>query len=170
MQTTVAAHTRDFARRFFILIEDLGSQEWLPAADIFARTLTAHPDHPYVALVEGKPACTAAFTKTAEQLRQAEFAHIEHRKAGTARNAPVFYRTPRPAVGMTLELPYQVPSGHPLRTASPSSHPLRREPDATPARSPWRRRRDACRPRAGGAAEDQPSAIAGWWQALTARR
>lgn len=170
MQTTGAAHTRDFARLFLALIEELGSTAWLSADDIFARTLQAHPEHPHVAEVEGKPACTAAFAQMVEQVRQAEFPQIEQRTAGTGSNAPVFYRTRRPGAGMTLDLPYQVPPSHPLRTASPGGHPLRHEPEAAPAGSAWRRRRDACRPRGGKTARDQPSGLAGWWNALKAPR
>ena len=169
METTVAEQTRDFARCFFTLIEALDSDDWLSANDTFARTLMTHPDHPYVAYIRGDRARRAGFAAAAEGIREAEFPSIERRKVGTRRNAPVFYRTWRPGTGMTLALPYQAPQGHPLRTPVEANHPLRREPEAAPSRSPWRRRFEARRTRAEGSTQDRRS-IAGWWSAITTRR
>jgi len=169
METTVAAQTRDFARRFFALIEEQDSDEWVSANDAFASALAAHPDHPYVAYVRGDRARRAGFSAAAESIREAEFPQIERRKAGTRRNAPVFYRTRRPGTGMTLELPYEVPPSHPLRAAMDGNHPLRREPESTEPGSPWRRRAGALRTNSDAPDEDQ-GAIAGWWQTITARR
>jgi len=169
METTVAAQTRDFARRFFALIEALDSDEWVSANEAFASTQAAHPDHPYVAYIRGDRARRAGFSATAESIREAEFPQIERRKAGTRRNAPVFYRAWRPGTGMTLDLPFEVPSSHPLRAAVDGNHPLRREPEAAESGSPWRRRAGALRTRSDAPADDQ-GAIAGWWQAITARR
>lgn len=168
METTQAAQTRDFARRFFSLIEALDSAEWLAANDAFARTLSTYPNHPYAAYVQSNRARRAGFSAAAEKIRQAEFPQIERRKAGTRRNAPVFYRTWRPGTGMSLELPFQVPSGHPLRATVESNHPMRREPEAAESGSPWRRRADALRTRPD--ADEGQGAIAGWWQSITARR
>ncbi len=169
METTLAAQTRDFARRFFTLIEELDSEDWLSANDAFARTLSTHPNHPYAAYVQGNRARRASFSAAAERVRQAEFPQIERRKAGTRRNAPVFYRTWRPGTGMSLDLPFQAPPSHPLRATLESNHPLRRDPEAAEPGSPWRRRADALRTRSDAPDEDQ-GAIAGWWQAITARR
>jgi len=169
MDTTVAAQTRDFARRFFALIEELDSDDWVSATDAFASTLTAHPDHPYVAYIRGDRARRAGFSAAAESIREAEFPQIERRKAGTRRNAPVFYRTWRPGTGMTVDLPFEMPPSHPLRAAMDEDHPLRREPEAAESGSPWRRRADALRTRSDAPETDQGS-IAGWWQAITTRR
>jgi hypothetical protein len=168
METTLAAHTRDFARRFFTLIEELDPEDWMSANDAFAQTLAAHPDHPYAVYIRDDRARRAGFSAAAESIREAEFPQIERRKAGIRGNAPVFYRTWRPGTGINLDLPHQVPSGHPLRTATEDHHPLRREPETEP-RAPWRRRSNALRARSGEPAEDRHSRLAGWWHAVTRR-
>ena len=167
MAGTVAAQTRDFARRFFQVVLELGGEDWVAASDAFERTVTAHADHPYVAYIQANRARRAGFPAAAERIREQEFRQIERRKAGTRRNAPVFYRLGRPDAGFSLKLPYEVPSSHPLRAATGTvrGNPLRREPEPATARSPWRRR--VSRRRAGqDASSAGPRSSAGWWQRL----
>ena len=142
MASTAAAQTRDFARRFFQVVLERGGESWVAASDAFERTVAAHADHPYVAYIQANRARRAGFTAAAERVREQEFPQIERRKAGTRRNAPVFYRIGRPDAGFQLHLPYEVPSSHPLRAATGAAkgNPLRRDPETAPARSPWRRR------------------------------
>lgn len=165
MASTVAAQTTDFARRFFEVILDLGGEDWVAADDAFARTLAAHPDHPYAAYVQADRGHRAEFSAAAEPVRKKEFPQIARRKAGTRRDAPVFYRIGPAAGGFQLQLPYDVPPSHPLRTAAekPRGSPLRREPGPRDARSPWRRRQASRR-----AAPDAADATSGWWQKLAA--
>jgi hypothetical protein len=167
MASTVAAQTRDFARHFFQTVLERGGEDWVPASDAFERTLTAHLDHPYVAYVQANRARRAGFAAAAERVREQEFPQIERRKAGTRRNAPVFYRVGRVDVSFQLNLPYEVPSSHPLRAAAeaPRGNPLRREPEVPEARSPWRRRLSRRRTSPEEAsAELHPSAA--WWRKL----
>jgi hypothetical protein len=70
---------------------------------------------------------------------------------------------------MSLDLPYQVPSGHPLRAVTEDNHPLRREGDGAPSRAPWRRRSNALRARPDERTQDPHAMITGWWQAITRR-
>jgi hypothetical protein len=166
MAGTVAAQTRDFARCFFQEVLERGGEGWVAARDAFERTATAHADHPYVAYIRANRARRAGFAAAAERVREQEFPQIERRKAGTRRNAPVFYRVGRPAASFQIELPYEVPSSHPLRTAraAPKGNPLRREPEPT-VRSPWRRRLFRQRTR-HDASSAGPRTSAGWWQKL----
>jgi hypothetical protein len=167
MASTVAAQTRDFARRFFQVAQELGREDWVSANDTFERTITAHPDHPYVAYVGANRARKAGFSAAAERIREAEFPQIERRKAGTRRNAPVFYRIARSGAAFSLELPYEVPPSHPLRTATENArgNPLRREAEPPEARSPWRRRQGNRRTVPDACSGDEPSSGA-WWQKL----
>lgn len=162
MASTVAAQTTDFARRFFEVVLALGGKDWVAADDAFERTLAAHPDHPYAAYVQADRARRAGFPAAAEQVRKEEFPRIERRKAGTRRNAPVLYRVGRADGAFELQLPYDVPPSHPLRTAAekPRGSPLRREPGPRDARSPWRRRQASRR------AAPDADAPAGWWRKL----
>jgi hypothetical protein len=165
MASTVAAETKDFARRFFGMVLELGGEDWVSGHDAFERTLAAHPDHPYAAYIQADRARRAGFAAAAERVRAREFPQIERRKVGTRRNAPVFYRVGRANAGFSLHLPYDVPPSHPLRTAAatPRTNPLRREPGPQDAGSPWRRRQ-AVR-RAVPSSSATPSA--GWWRKLT---
>jgi hypothetical protein len=167
MASTVAAQTRDFARRFFEVVLALGHDDWVSAQDAFEGALAAHPDHPYVASLQANRARRADFGAAAERVRAKEFPQIERRKAGTRRNAPVLYRVGRASAGFSLQLPYDVPPSHPLRSAaeSPRSNPLRREPGPQDAGSPWRRRQ-AVRRAVPDSSSGTPSS-AGWWQKLT---
>ena len=169
MASTAAAQTRDFARRFFQVVLERGGESWVAASDAFERTVAAHADHPYVAYIQANRARRAGFTAAAERVREQEFPQIERRKAGTRRNAPVFYRIGRPDAGFQLHLPYEVPSSHPLRAATGAAkgNPLRRDPETAPARSPWRRR--LAKRASQDASPVRPRSSAGWWQKLTDR-
>lgn len=167
MASTVAAQTRDFARRFFQVVLELGGEDWVAASAAFERTAAAHADHPYIAYIQANRARKARFSAVAERVREQEFPQIERRKAGVRRNAPVFYRIGRPDPAFSFDLPYEVPSSHPLRVATSTAkgNPLRREPAPAAARSPWRRRLRRRR------ASDDPSSgrprwSVGWWQKL----
>lgn len=167
MASTAAAQTRDFARRFFQVVLERGDESWVAASDAFERAAAAHADHPYVAHIQANRARRAGFAAAAERVREQEFPQIVRRKAGTRRNAPVFYRIGRPDPGFSLHLPYEVPSSHPLRAATGTAkgNPLRREPETVAARSPWRRR--LSRRRASqDASSAGPRSSAGWWQKL----
>jgi hypothetical protein len=167
MASTVAAQSRDFARRFFQVVQELGREDWVSANDAFERTVAAHPDHPYVGYVQANRARRAGFSAAAERVRAQDFPQIERRKAGTRRNAPVFYRVGRAGAAFSLDLPYAMPPSHPLRTATEAArgNPLRRAPEPREARAPWRRRQGRRRT-VPSAAADEPSAA--WWQRLTA--
>jgi hypothetical protein len=170
MASTVAAQTRDFARRYFQVVLQLAGEGWVAASDAFERTAAAHADHPYLAYIQANRARKAGFTAVAERIREEEFPQIERRKAGVRRNAPVFYRIGRPSPQLSFDLPYEVPASHPLRAAAPAAkgNPLRREPEAAPARSPWRRRLRR-RPASVEASATGPRWSAGWWQMLADR-
>ena len=166
MAGTVAAQTRDFARCFFQVVLERGGEGWVAASEAFERTATAHADHPYVAYIQANRARRAGFAAAAERVREQEFPQIERRKAGTRRNAPVFYRVGRADASFQLALPYEVPSSHPLRAAETArGNPLRREPNAQEVRSPWRRRLRRRRSSHEGASAE-PRSAAVWWQKL----
>jgi hypothetical protein len=169
MASTVAAQTRDFARRFFQVVLERGGEGWVAASDAFERTAAAHAGHPYVAYVQANRARRAGFAAAAERVREHEFPQIERRKAGTRRNAPVFYRVGRADMSFSLELPYEVPSSHPLRAArgTAKGNPLRRESEPA-ARSPWRRRLSRRRT-SEDASSAAPRWAADWWQKLADR-
>jgi hypothetical protein len=93
MPGLAAARGEDFARLFFREIEacaELGT--WVSAGLLFARTVDLHADHPYARAIEAKPGRRIGFTRVSEAVRRAEFPHIERRKTGLRRNAPVFFR------------------------------------------------------------------------------
>jgi hypothetical protein len=164
MASSVATQTRDFARHFFHVVEELGRDDWVSASDAFQRTIAAHPDHPYVAWLQVNRARKAGFSAAAERIREVEFPRIERRKTGTRRNAPVFYRVWRSDRTFILDLPYQVPASHPLRGTSdvPHGSPLRRSATEPKPRSPWRRRQDRRR-----TPPDASSDGGAWWRRLT---
>ena len=168
MASTAAAQTRDFARRFLQVVLELGREDWVSANDAFERTITAHPDHPYVAYVQANRARRAGFSAAAERIREQEFPQIERRKVGTRRNAPVFYRTRRPGspspCNLNLDLPYRVPPSHPLRTSAKTGSALRQAPEQQERRSPWRRRLAARRLRPD--ASSGAATLALCWQKL----
>lgn len=167
MERTVAQHTRDFARRFFALIEETNLHEWTPANEIFARAVATYPDHAYVAHVGADRVRKAGFARAAERIRQAEFPQIERRKAGIRKNAPVFYRIRPAGAALTLDLPYQTPASHPLRNlADRGVHPMRREPEDAESRAPLRRRLAARRIRLD--AGERLPLVTTVWQSITA--
>jgi len=97
MARTVTADAEDFARFFFRLIEERGSGgNWLAARDVLDEAASAYPTHPFVEALAENPGRRVVFSTAAERVRRKEFAHIDRRKRGTRRNAPVFYRLSRP--------------------------------------------------------------------------
>lgn len=143
----LARDAEDFARLMLQTIERLGRNgAWVRATDAFEQTLTAHPDHPFVAQLRAKPSRRIALSAALERLRLAEFPHLERRKAANRRNAPVSYRIGRSGANLELNLPYQVASSHPLLVqrraeAAPSQGSARRAAlTEGPPNSPWRRR------------------------------
>jgi hypothetical protein len=149
MARSLAGDAEDFARLMLQRIERLGQDGgWVRARDAFEQTVADHPDHVYVAQIKAKPTRRIAFSAAAERLRTAEFAHIERRKVGTRRNAPVMYRLARPDPGLDLQLPYDVAPSHPLLIKRRADEAARGEPVSarrtalTEPRphSPWRRR------------------------------
>jgi hypothetical protein len=104
-------------------------------------------DHAYTIQLRAKPSRRIGLSGIVERLRTAEFPHIERRKAGKRRNAPVFYRIGRPGPGLDLHLPYDVAASHPLlvqrRTEATPGEPGSARRAALTERSPkspWRRR------------------------------
>ena len=149
MAQSLARDAEDFARLMLQTIERLGQDGgWVGAREAFERTAADHPDHAFVALINAKPARRIGLFAAAERLRTAEFPHLERRKVGTRRNAPVVYRLGRPDPGLDLHLPYDVAPSHPLvvqrradEAASGRSVSARRTAlTAPPPSSPWRRR------------------------------
>lgn len=146
MARPLARDAEDFARLMLQTVERLGQDGgWVRAADAFAQTLAGHPDHPYVAQLEAKPVRRIGLSAIAERVRAAEFPHIERRKAGARRNAPLSYRVARPDPALELHLPYDLAPSHPLlvqrRAAEAEPASTRRAAlTAAPPNSPWRRR------------------------------
>jgi predicted Zn-dependent protease len=149
MAKSIARDAEDFARLLFQTVERLGANgEWVPARAAFAETVACHPEHPYAVYLAAKPARRIGLAAVAERLRAAEFATIERRKAGSRRNAPVFYRVVRATVALDLQLPLDVPADHPLvkqhrATSAAAGQPVsaRRTLMTEPGpKSPWRRR------------------------------
>ena len=146
MARSLARDAEDFARLMLHTVERLGEDGgWVRAAHAFEQTLAAHPDHVYVAQLKAKPTRRIGLSAVVERLRVAEFPHLERRKAGTRRNAALFYRIARPEPALELQLPYEVAPSHPLlvqrRAASAEPVSARRTAltEAAP-NSPWRRR------------------------------
>ncbi|MGH6944437.1 MAG: hypothetical protein ACREH6_09485 [Geminicoccaceae bacterium] len=173
MASALGAEAEDFARRFLETVEARGRDGgWVKAREAFELTIEAHPEHPYVAHVQEKPARKIGLAAVVERLREREFPHVERRKAGTRRNAPVYYRTGRPDPVFELHLPYEVPQGHPLHSQPAearreSRQGLRRAALATDLpKSPWRRRLLVRRTDTG----ELPFLLNGpsiaWWQQL----
>ena len=165
MAGTIAAQAQDFAHHFFAVIEEFGRENWVAANDAFERTVSAHPEHPYVDYLAGHRARRAGFAAAAEQVRQHAFPQIERRKVGVRKNAPVFYRIGRPGTGISLGLPHTAPAAHPLRVDVDKGNPTRRKIKKREARAPWRRRLEALR-----AAERRPIGAhqeTGWRRSLS---
>ena len=109
MARSLAREAEDFARLMLQTIERLSQDgSWIRATDAFEQTLGNQADHAYVSQLRAKPTRRIGLSGIVERLRTAEFPHIERRKAGNRRNAPVFYRIGRPGPGLDLHLPYEV--------------------------------------------------------------
>lgn len=148
MARSLARDAEDFARLMLQTMERLGRDGgWVRATQAFEQTLGDHPDHAYVAQLQDKPTRRIGLNGVVERMRVAEFPHLERRKAGTRRNAPVFYRIGRPGPALDLQLPYEVAPSHPLLVqrraeAAPGEAGSARRAALTegPPKSPWRRR------------------------------
>lgn len=148
MARSLARDAEDFARLMLQTVERLGRDGgWVRAAHAFEQTLTDHPDHAYVAQLQAKPSRRIGLSAVAERVRVAEFSHLERRKAGTRRNAPLFYRIARPDPALDLQLPYEVAPSHPLLMQRRAETTPREAVSArraalteAPPKSPWRRR------------------------------
>jgi hypothetical protein len=149
MAQSLARDAEDFARLMFQTIERLGQDGgWVRARSAFEQTAADHSGHVYVARIAAKPARRISLSVAAERVRAAEFPHIERRKVGTRRNAPVMYRIGRPDPGLELHLPRDLAANHPLvvrrraaKAARAERVSARRAAMTEPApKSPWRRR------------------------------
>jgi hypothetical protein len=148
MARSLARDAEDFARLMLQTIERLSRDgSWIRATDAFEQTLSNQPDHAYIIQLRAKASRRIGLSGIVERMRTAEFPHLERRKAGNRRNAPVFYRIGRPGPGLDLQLPYDVAASHPLlvqrRTeAAPGEPGSARRAALTerPPKSPWRRR------------------------------
>jgi hypothetical protein len=149
MARSLARDAEDFARLMLQTVERLGQDGgWVRAREAFEQTVADHPDHVYVAQVKAKPARRIGLFAAAERLRTAEFGHLERRKVGTRRNAPVMYRIARPDPGLDLQLPHEVGPSHPLLIKRRAGGAARGERVSArraaltepPPQSPWRRR------------------------------
>jgi hypothetical protein len=176
MAQPLARDAEEFARLMLQTVERLGHDGgWVRARAAFEQAVADHPDHVFVAQFNAKPARRIGLSAVAERLRTTEFPHIERRKLGTRRNAPVMYRIGRPDPGLELHLPYEVASSHPLlvqrradsaaltRTVS-ARHAALTEPPPT---SPWRRRL-LRRAAATDGDSAPPWSMGQWWAYLRA--
>ncbi|MGH6899213.1 MAG: hypothetical protein ACREJ5_22125, partial [Geminicoccaceae bacterium] len=170
MAPSLARDAEDFARLMLQTVARLGQDgDWVRAREAFDRTVGDHPDHVFVAHLKAKPARRIGVFAAAERLRGAEFPHIERRKVGTRRNAPVMYRVGRPDLGLDLQLPYDVPASHPLLIQRRADMAVRTELvsarraalTASSPNSPWRRRLLRRVSAAGGAPASWSAR--GWW-------
>jgi hypothetical protein len=177
MAQSLARDADDFARLMLQTVERLGhGGGWVRARELLDRAVADHPDHVFVAQLEAKPARRIGLFAAAERLRAAEFPHIERRKAGTRRNAPVMYRIGRPDPGLDLQLPYEVPASHPLVVQRRADAAARAEPvsarrtalSAPPPTSPWRRRLLRRVAIAGEAVAPASWSVRAWWTRLCA--
>ena len=158
MARSLARDAEDFAQLILHTVERLGQDgRWVPAGEALEQTLAEHPDHAYVAQLRAKPARRIGLSTITERVRASEFPHLERRKAGIRRNAPVFYRIARPGPALDLKLPYEIAPSHPLlvRRRVAEARPVSARRAAltkAPPKSPWRRRmllrpsRRSCRP------------------------
>jgi hypothetical protein len=174
MARSLARDAEDFARLMLQTIERLSQDGgWIRATEAFEQTLGGHPDHAYVAQLRAKPTRRIGLSGVVERMRTAEFPHIERRKAGNRRSAPVFYRIARAGPGLDLQLPYEVAASHPLvvqRRAdiAPGEPVSARRAALTEGapKSPWRRRL-RLRPAAAAAANAPwPHVLRLWWTRL----
>jgi hypothetical protein len=174
MTRSLARDAEDFARLMLQTVERLSQAgDWIRATDAFDQTLGEYPEHAYVAQLRAKPTRRIGLSGAVERLRTAEFPHIERRKAGHRRSAPVFYRIATAGPGLDLQLPYEIAPSHPLvvqrRADTAPGKPVSARRAALiegPAKSPWRRRM-LLRPAAAAAAiEHWPMMLRLWWARL----
>lgn len=169
MAQPIARDAQDFARLMLRTVERLGAGgEWVAARAAFERAAADHPEHPYLGHIAAKPGRQIGLSAIAERLRAAEFAHIERRKAGTRRNAPVLYRIGRAAMELGLQLPHPAPARHPLVSRRAVEVQIERGGSARrvalsepPAKSPWRRR---LLRRSSGAPDEMTRAARSLWR------
>jgi hypothetical protein len=146
MARSLMRDAEDFAQLILRTVERLGQDgRWVPAGEALEQTLAEHPDHACVAQLRAKPARRIGLSTITERVRAAAFPHLERRKAGIRRNAPVFYRIARPNPALHFNLPYEIAASHPLlvrrRVAKARPVSARRAAlTAAPPKSPWRRR------------------------------
>jgi hypothetical protein len=177
MAQSPARDAEAFARLMLHTVERLGHDGgWVRARDALDRTVADHPDHAFVAQLKARPARRIGLFAAVERLRGAEFAHLERRKAGTRRGAPVAYRISRPVAGLDLQLPYDVPASHPLllrrrADAAAQSRPTsarRAAMTRSSPNSPWRRRLLRRATAAGAAVAPASWSVRRWWVRLRA--
>jgi hypothetical protein len=102
MGWSLARDAEDFAQLILRTVERLGQDGgWVPAGQALEQTLAEHPEHAYVAKLRAKPARRIGLSTITERVRAAKFPHLERRKAGIRRNAPVFYRIARANPALT---------------------------------------------------------------------
>jgi hypothetical protein len=174
MARSLARDAEDFARLMLQTIERLSQGgDWIRATDAFDQTLGEHSEHAYVAQLRAKPTRRIGLSAVVERMRMAEFPHLERRKAGNRRTAPVFYRIARAGPGLELQLPYEVAASHPL-VVQRRAEAAPREPGSArraaliegPPKSPWRRRL-RLRPAAAAAVIEPWSPLLRlWWTRL----
>jgi hypothetical protein len=177
MAQSLARDAEDFARLMLQAVERLGhGGDWVRARELMDRAVADHPDHAFVAQLEAKPARRIGLFAATERLRTAEFPHIERRKAGSRRNAPVMYRVARLDPGLDLQLPYEVPASHPLLARRRADAAARTEGVSArraalrtrPPTSPWRRRLLRRVAAASEAIAPASSSVRAWWTRLLA--
>lgn len=173
MARSLARDAEDFARLMLQTVERLGQDGgWVRSRTAFEQTIADHSDHAFVAQIKAKPTRRIGLSSAAERLRKAEFAHIERRKVGTRRNAPLMYRIARPDAGLDLQLPYDVAPSHPLLIKRRADGAAQGEPVSArraaltepPPQSPWRRR--LLRRVNLAAAADRAWPLRLWWARL----
>lgn len=175
MARSLARDAEDFARLLLQTVERLGHDgAWVRAGQALEQTLAEHPDHVYVAQLQAKPTRRIGLSAVTERVRAAEFAHLERRKAGARRNAPVFYRIAKRDPALDLHLPYEVAPSHPLLvqrradTAPGEAISARRAAlTEAPPKSPWRRRLLLRPSEAGAAIEAGPWSLRLLWVGLS---
>ena len=174
MTRSLARDAEDFARLMLQTIERLSrAGGWIRGTEAFEQTLSAHPDHAYVVQLRAKPTRRIGLSAVVERLRAAEFPHIERRKAGNRRSAPVLYRIATAGPGLDLQLPYEIAASHPLvvqrRADTAPGKPVSARRAALtlgPPKSAWRHRL-RLRPAAAAAAlEPWPPLLRLWWARL----
>jgi hypothetical protein len=146
MAWSLSRDAEDFARLVLHTVERLGQDGgWVAAGQALEQTLAEHPGHAYVGKLRAKPTRRIGLSAIVERVRAAEFPHLERRKAGTPRNAPLYYRIARPDPALHFNLPYEIAPSHPLlvrrRVAEAKPVSARRAAmTEAPPKSPWRRR------------------------------